>query len=174
MKKIMIVLAACLMTALVFGTASAAEVKIGVVDLYKALNESEPGKKAKTELESFVRTKQSSLEDKGKAIERLRGELEKQGSVLSKDARKAKEEELERVTRDAQRLMSDSQAELRKKENELTGGVLKEIRVVIDEIAKAENYTLVLEKADGLVLYRSATIDFTDKVIKKYNASKGK
>ncbi len=174
MKKLMVVLAACLMAALVFGNASAADVKIGVVDLLKALTESDKGKKAKDELESFARSKQSVLEEKGRTIERLRGELEKQGSVLSKDARKVKEDELERVTRDAQRLMTDSQAEFRKKENELTGAVLRDIRVVIDEIAKAEGYTIVLEKADGLVLYRSASLDFTDKVIQKYNASKGK
>lgn len=174
MKNIMMVLASCLMAVMLFGTASASEVKIGVVDLRKALVESETGKKAKAELESFVRAKQSGLEEKGRTIERLRGELEKQGSVLSKDARKAKEEELERVTRDAQRLMSDAQAELSKKENELTGAVLKDLRAVIDEIAKTEKYTIVLEKADGLVLYRSAAIDFTDKVIQKYNASKGK
>ncbi|HMK44866.1 MAG TPA: OmpH family outer membrane protein [Dissulfurispiraceae bacterium] len=171
MKKMFVLVAALMISVMVCGGAMAADLKIGIVDLYKALNESESGKKAKTELESFAKSKQSGLEDKARTIERLRGELEKQGSVLSKDARKSKEEELERVTRDAQRLAADAQTEFRKKENELTGGVLKDIRVVINDIAKEEKYTLILERADGLVLFADNAIDLTDKVIKKFNAS---
>jgi len=47
------------------GSASGADVvKIGYVDLRVALNESEAGKKAKIELESLIKTKQSSIEEK--------------------------------------------------------------------------------------------------------------
>jgi len=58
------------------GSASGADVvKIGYVDLRVALNESEAGKKAKIELESLIKTKQSSIEEKGKSIEKLKGDL---------------------------------------------------------------------------------------------------
>ena len=74
--------------------AAEASIKIGLVDLFKAVNESE----------------------KGKAIEKLKGELDKQAGVLSADAKKGKEDEMERLTREYQRTVADSQSEVRKKE----------------------------------------------------------
>ena len=76
--------------------ASAENIKIGSVDLIKALNESDAGKKAKTDLEFLIKTKQSSLDEKGKAIEKKKNDIEKQSSVLSAEARKSKEEDIER------------------------------------------------------------------------------
>ena len=57
---------------------------------------------------------------KGKQSKRLKADIEKQASVLSADARKNKEEELEKSVREYQRLVQDSQAEIKKKEAELT------------------------------------------------------
>ena len=148
--------------------------KVGLVDLFKAVNESEQGKKAKADLESIIKDKQTSLEEKGKAIEKLKGELEKQGGVLSAEAKKSKEEEFERLTREYQRTVADSQNEVRKKEGELTGRIVKELRAVIAGIAQAEQYTLILENAEGLVLFADKGLDITDKVIQKFDSVKQK
>ncbi|MFN3479271.1 MAG: OmpH family outer membrane protein [Thermodesulfovibrionales bacterium] len=152
----------------------AQELKIGYVDLRLALNESEAGKKAKTELESMIKIKQAAIDEKGKAIDKLKRDLEKQASVLSEEARKSKEEEIERHIREYQRLVQDSQAEVKKKESELTGSILKELREIIDKIGKEENYTLILENVEGLILYSKKDIDLTEKVIKVYNETKAK
>lgn len=155
--------------------ASAADaLKIGYVDLRVALNESEAGKKAKAELESLIKAKQGAIEDKGRGIERLKGELEKQASVLSAEAKKAKEEEMDRLMRDYQRLVQDSQAEVKKKENELTGTILKELREIIDRIGQEGGYSLILENVEGIILYSRKDLDITEKVIKMYNESKAK
>lgn len=146
--------------------------KVGLVDLYKAVNESEQGKKAKAELESMIKVKQEALEDKGKAIEKLKTELEKQGGVLSADAKKSKEDEFERLTRDYQRVVTDSQNDVRKKEGELTGRIVKDLKVIIASIAQEEHYTVILEKAEGLVLFADNSLDITDKVIQRFNAAK--
>lgn len=148
--------------------------KIGIIDLAKALNESEAGKKAKTDLESLIKAKQSIIEEKAKKVESLKGELEKQAALISAEAKKAKEEELERALRDYQRTVSDAQSEVQKKEGELTNEILKELRNIINSFAQEEGYSLVLEKAEGLVLYSSTNLDITDKVIKKYNETKAK
>jgi len=146
--------------------------KIGFVDLVKALNESESGKKAKTDLEFLIKSKQVTIDEKGKTIEKGKNDLEKQASVLSQEARKSKEEELERQIREYQRLVSDSQSEVKKKESELTGDILKEIRTIIQKIGQDEAYTLILENAEGQILYAIKEIDLTDLVIRKHNESK--
>lgn len=153
---------------------SSGPIKIGYVDLRLALNESEAGKKAKTDLESLIKIKQAAIDEKGKTIDKLKGELEKQASVLSEEARKSKEEEIERNIREYQRMVQDAQADVKKKESELTGTILKELREIIDKIGKEANYTLILENVEGLILYSKKDIDLTEKVIKIYNETKSK
>ena len=155
-------------------TVHAENIKIGVVDLLKALNESDSGKKAKTDLEFLIKLKQSSLEEKSKAAEKLKADLDKQSSVLSSEARKSKEEELDRLVRELQRLATDSQAEVKKKENDFTLEILKELRVIIEKVGNEEGYTMIIENADGIILFSKKEIDLTDVILKKYNASKAK
>jgi outer membrane protein len=168
MKKVLFV-AVILMLAV--GHAYADNVKIGVVDLMKALNESDAGKKAKSELEDMIKTKQAVIDEKGKAIEKMKGELEKQSSVLSADAKKAKEDQLEKMVREYQRVVSDSQTEVKKRESDLTGGILKEIKAIVDQMGKEGGYTMIIENAEGVVLYSKKDLDLTDAVIEKFNAS---
>lgn len=175
MKKILIavLLGFCLLSVGIAPKTSNAEtLKVGIVDLLKALNESEAGKRAKTDLESLIKSKQASIEEKGKNIEKLRTDLEKQAAIISAEAKKAKEEELERLIRDYQRIVADSQAEVKKKEGELTGEILKDLREMINKVAQEEGYSLILENAEGIVLYANKFLDLTDKVIKRYNESK--
>ena len=177
MKKVVLMgaLGLCLLV-LAASPVIAAEtaMKVGLVDLFKAVNESEQGKKAKADLESMIKNKQTSLEEKGKAIEKLKGELEKQGGVLSAEAKKSKEEDFERLTREYQRTVADSQNEVRKQEGELTGRIVKDLRAVIAGIAQEEQYTLILENAESLVLFADKGLDITDKVILKFDSSKQK
>lgn len=159
------------------GSSMAAElitVRIGYVDLVKALNESESGKKAKADLEFLIKTKQTTIDEKGKAIEKAKADIEKQSSVLSPDARKTKEEEMERLLRDYQRLVADSQNEVKKKESELTSDILKDLRAIVQKIGEDEGYTLILESAEGQILYAKKESDLTETVMKKYNESKTK
>jgi outer membrane protein len=170
MRKVayLVVVALLLSSTSVF---AADTIKIGFVDLVKALNESESGKKAKADLEFLIKSKQVAIDERGKAIEKGKTDLEKQASVLSQDARKSKEEELERLIREYQRLVSDSQSEVKKKEGEMTGDILKEIRTIIQKIGQDEAYTVILENAEGQILYSVKEIDLTDTVIKRYGES---
>jgi len=143
-----------------------ADLKVGYVDMQRALNESGIGKKAKADLEGLIKSKQTVIDEKGKEVEAFRKELDKQGTILSDEARKTKQDELDRKMRDYKRLVQDAQAEVKKKENELTGQILLEIRSIIKEIGKKENYTLILENFQEVLLYVDKRIDLTDKVIK--------
>jgi outer membrane protein len=145
-------------------------VKFGAIDVQKILNESDAGKKAKSDLESLIKSKQIMIDEKGKAIEKLKADIEKQASVLSADARKTKEDELEKSIREYQRIVQDSQSEIKKKEAELTDAILKDTRELIEKTGEEEGYMLIIEK--GMVLYSSKGIDITDTVLKRYDESK--
>jgi len=168
MRKIVLLL--FIMSVLPVSLYAADSLKFGTVDLQKSLEESETGKKAKSDLESLRVSKQSVIDEKGRAIDKLKGDIEKQASVLSAEARKNKEEELEKMVREYQRIVQDSQAELKKKEAELTNTTIREIIEIIEKIGAEEGYTIIIEK--GTIPYSDKSIDITETVIKKYNESK--
>jgi outer membrane protein len=169
MKKMLFVAVILMLAA---GNAYADDIKVGVVDLMKVLNESDAGKKAKTELEAAIKAKQTVIDEKGKEIEKMKGDIEKQSSVLSAEARKQKQDELEKMIREYQRTVSDSQNEVKKRESELTNGILREIRSIVEKMGKDDGYTMIIENAEGIILYSKKDLDLTDAVIKKYNEAK--
>ncbi|MBA4371572.1 MAG: hypothetical protein C0402_01780 [Thermodesulfovibrio sp.] len=174
MKKTVWLLVVLFMFAAQQTFAAEPALKVGVVDLIKALNESDAGKKAKADLEVLIKTKQTSIDEKGKEIEKLKTDLEKQSSVLSSDARKSKEDDLERNIREYQRIVTDSQNDVKKKEGEFTGEILKDLRGIIEKMGQEGNYTMIIENAEGIILYSKQDQNLTEQVIKKYNESKGK
>src|SRR4030042_5827637 len=169
MKKILLLF---IFLALPVSLLAAYSVKFGAMDLQKVLNESEAGKKAKSDLEDLIKSKESMIEEKGKTVEKLKSDLEKQASALSTEARKKKEDELEKLLREYQRSVQDSQAEVKKKEGELTDNIIKDIREIVEKIGVEQGYTLIIEK--GIVLYSNKGIEITDDVMKKYNELKNK
>jgi outer membrane protein len=64
--------------------------------------------------------------------------------------------------------MSDQQQELRQKEGEMTADILKQLEKIVNEVGKAEKFTLILERSQ--ILYSDQGIDITNKVIEVYNS----
>lgn len=153
----------------IYVSVAKAELKVGVVDLYRVLNESEEGKKAVTELQNMLESRQKTLEEKQKKIVALKEEYDKKKSVLSEDARKAKEEEIDRLSRELQRTAADYQVELQKKQNEITQSMLKEIRQIINDFAQKEKYNLIIEKAEQIIIFVTPDVEITDQIIALFN-----
>jgi outer membrane protein len=144
--------------------------KIGYIDLQRIVYESETGKKAKSELDALIKSKQAVVDEKRKTLEKLKSDLEKQASALSPEARKAKQDEYEKNEREFLRFAQDSETELRKKDAELKEMIVKEVFELMDKIGKEEGYTMILDRS--MVIYGNKEIDITNMVIKKYNESK--
>jgi outer membrane protein len=67
-----------------------------------------------------------------------------------------------------QRAMGDLQQELRQKEGEMTGDILKELEKIVTEIGKADKFTIILERSQ--ILYSDQATDITNKVIEVFNS----
>ena len=147
----------------------AQNLKIGYVDLQKALNESEAGKKAKETFKAEVDRMEQSLERRKTEVEKLKNELEKKGLLLKEEERDSLERDYRQKLRDFERQYKDSQQELQIKDRDLTGRVLEELRQVIQGMGEEGSYTVILEGNNTVVLYGSRAIDLTETVIKTYN-----
>ncbi len=143
--------------------------KIGFVDLQKALNISEKGKVAKQAFQAEVERVKKDLDSRQNALKLLRDQIEKQGLVLSEEARKAKQKDYQERLRDFQRFYQDSQEELQAKDADLTKDILATLQDVIGKLGEEKGYTLILEKNESSILYGAKAVDLTDEVIKRYN-----
>ncbi len=146
-------------------------VKIGFVDLDRALNESRAGKIALEKLQTKIKETESSLLKEKQDLERLRTDIEKKGLLLKETERRKLEKEFQRRVRNYQREMRDSQEELNQRKNELMADILKGLEKVVTAIGKKEKFTLILERSQ--VLYTDQGVDITDRVIKRYDSNGG-
>ena len=146
--------------------------KIGYVDLQRALNESESGRKAKEDFKVQVDKLQAQLKRQKDEIDSLKDQLEKKSVVMKEEERANLEDEYRRKLRDFERNYKDSQADLQKKDNELTGAIIKDLQEVIRDYGEREGYTLILEATSSAVLYGTKSADLTDDVMKLYNSTR--
>jgi outer membrane protein len=150
----------------------AADVKIGYVDLQRALNESEAGKRAKADFKVQVDKLEGQLKGKKDELDKLKDELDRKAVVMRDDERKRLEDDFQRKRLDLKRQFEDSQASLQKKDNELTGQIIQELQEIIRQIGDRDRYTLILEISSAPVLYTDKSSDLTDQVLTAYNAKK--
>ena len=146
--------------------------KIGSVDIQKAVNECLAGKEAKKNLTIEVEKFQRLIAERQKELQQMKETLEKQGLLLSSEARAAKERELQTKLRDFQRWGEDIQNEMNQKRAELEKNIALGLQRVIQKVGADEGYTLILEKNENIVLFSSKSTDITDLVIKAYDSQK--
>jgi outer membrane protein len=165
------VAALTVLLALVTATAALAEMKIAYVDMQRALNECNAGKKAKSQFRVEIQQLQSKLERKQSELQALKDELQKKGMLMRDDQRLNLQDSYTRKLRDFESTYKDSKAELQQKDNEVTGSIIRDLAYVVRTVGERDGYTLILEK--GSLLWGTPAIDITDQVIRQYNASPG-
>ena len=149
--------------------AGVAPAKIGFVDIQRVLARSSAGVAAREQLEKEKATMQRQVDAQRGEIDKLREELEKKGQLLSADARREKQEQLERRVRDARRLVDDLQGTLQKKEEALLAKVLQDVGGLIQKVGKEKGYAMVLERQRSSILYASPESDLTDDVLRAFD-----
>ena len=155
-----------------FGSVWAADLKVGFVDIQRAVNECREGIEAKKALIKEAEKFQRLGQEKQKELQTMKDSLEKQALMLTPDARAAKEKEFQNKGREFQRWVEDGQNEIKSKEMEMLKTIAMGLQKVVQKMGADEGYTLVLEKNEEFVLYASKSIDLTDRVIKAYDAQK--
>jgi outer membrane protein len=143
-------------------------VRIGYVDIQKVISESQAGKRAKDRFQAQVKKAEGDIIKERQELERLKADLDKKGPLLKDEERRNLESDLQKRSINLQRSMSDYQQELQAKNSEMMADILKELEKIVNEVGKAEKFTLILERSQ--ILYSDQGIDITSKVIETYNS----
>ena len=142
--------------------AGAAEFKIGFVNTERVFREAAPAVKAQKKLEKEFAARDQELQKMTKQAKDLQTYLEKEGVTISDADRRNKERDLANLNRDFQRLQREFREDLNLRRNEELAQVQERANKVIQSIAEAEKFDLILQEA----VYASPRIDITDKVLK--------
>ncbi len=176
MKKISLTTLTMLILGLFLSPMAAvgAEIKVGYVDVQRAIEETSTGKKAKKELEKEVSEKQKDLEKKKADIQKMQEDLEKKKSVLSEEVRQRKAAELQEEFMKYQQLVGQTEMNIRKREQELTKPIVDKLKTAIEKVAKDKKLDMILHQSEKFqtVLWASDQLDLTDEVIKQYEKLK--
>ena len=141
-----------------------AELKIGFVDLAK-LSESAPQiKEAQSKIDAEFSSREQELISTQRQLGKLEERLSKDGAVMSDSERSKLEREILSKRRDLKRSQDEFRDDLNIRKNEMLRKVNVEIGEVIQNIAKSENYDLIL--AQG-VMYAGDRVDITDRILKQ-------
>ncbi len=149
--------------------ASAQErMKIGYIDVQRVIAESQSGKRAKERFQVQVKKAEADVQKERQDLERLKSDLDKKGPLLKEEERRSMEGDLQKRSVILQRTMNDYQQDLRQKESEIMSEILKEVEQIVNEVGKAEKFTLIFERSQ--IIYSDQGIDITSKVIETYNS----
>ncbi len=148
--------------------ATAAELKIGFIDQERITRESAPAERASKQLEKEFAPRAQELQRREAQIKSLQGQLEKDAMTMSESDRRAKEQELGRLSLDFQRMQREYREDLNLRRNQELGALFERANRIIRQIAEAEKYDIIFQEA----VYRNPKIDITDKVLKALADSK--
>jgi outer membrane protein len=164
MKRLLFAIFAVMMCA---GVASAQNYM--VVNSEKVFKSIDAYNNALEQIETLSETYQKQVDAKFAAVETLYNNYMAQRASLSESVRQSREQQILNAEAEAaeyQESLFGNEGELMKKRMELIQPIQQQVFATLESFAKANGYDLVIDiAANPTVLYYSAKVDFTDKII---------
>jgi outer membrane protein len=142
--------------------AQAADLKIGFIDPERINRESVPAERASKQLEKEFAPRAQELQRREGQIKSLQAQLEREAMTMSESDRRAREQELTRLSVEFQRMQREYREDLNLRRNQELAALLERANRIIRQIAEAEKFDLIVQEA----VYRNPRIDITDRVLK--------
>ncbi len=142
-----------------------AQAKVAVVNVQKAILDSDEIKKAQTVLEAKYKSRQDELLKLQKDLESIQTQL--QGGKLSQSAASELQLRGTREQRDAQRISEDLQADADRDRQEILSKSTQKMLEVVKKIADEKGYDVVIDVSQAF--YTKPSLDITAEVAAAYN-----
>jgi len=173
MSKRLIIAAIIFSLTLVMSAAvqvSAAEMKIGVMNVQKVLVSSVSGKSAKAKFDEKMQELQSNFKAEEEALITMQKDIEKKSSAWSEETKQTKVREFQKKRRELQEKSDDARFELKTLQDNELAPILKALEGVVANYGKENGFTMILDSKSGVV-YFSETVDITDQLVTALDAA---
>lgn len=163
------ILAAVWATAMLGAPAMAqAQIKVGVLDFGRLMDESPQGKALIDSLRSEATAKQRELQTAGTSLQGKRDKLVKDRATMTPDQISRAEKEIRDGERDLARRQQEVQDDFNARRNEEMAKLQQTLIIEARAYAKAQNLDLVV--TEGNVIYATPAIDITAGVLQSLQA----
>jgi outer membrane protein len=154
-------------------SALAEEVKLGYVDLQRAISETEDGRKAKAQLKKEFDQKQKEIDEQQADVKAAIEDFDKKRTLLSADKVREKETELQARLQKVQQTYMRHQQDLQAKQDQVMGKIIERMNKILIKIATTENFTMIFDKTPGGLVFAKPHLDITNDLIRRYNSGEG-
>ena len=133
--------------------------KIAYIDFQRVAMESLDGQSFSAKINALVAKKQAEGGEKAKQLQLNQQKLAQSGAVMSDAARAQLEKDIERQTREGERLQQELQLEFQKK-----------IMPVVQQVFSEKGLQVLLSRSDAGIVLADPGLDLTGDVVKKLDA----
>ncbi len=152
---------------LMFGQVASAQLKVGVVNMQRAVFESAEIKKADIEMQARYKPRADRAQALQNEIASIAQQLQAGSGKLTPQAESDLNAEGTRKQRELTRMNEDMQADVERERNEILSKSTQKMAEVVKKLAESKGLDLVLD--NGTTLYFKPTMDVTDEAIAAYN-----
>jgi outer membrane protein len=141
--------------------------RIAVVDLQRAVMETEDGLRAQSTLRKFFERRQLEMNMRQEELVKKKEDIEKQSKLLSKEAIQRALEEWQGQYDGLQAAYAEYERDRGRRQNEVTAPIYGRVTGLLRKLAQREGYDMVLDRQ--VVPYAKSDLDLTDQLILMYN-----
>jgi outer membrane protein len=157
-------------------TAPAGPAKVAVIAFQVAVAQTNEGQRNFADLQKKYAPREAHIKGLADEIDTLTKQLQAQGDKLSDVERASRTKTLDEKKKKAQRELEDAQNDMNQEMQEMYNGVASKVYDVLDNYAKQQGYTLVLDitqQQQNPVLWASESTNITQQVKDAYNVKSG-
>jgi len=167
--KVFVLLALAAIVA--WGTAAKDDepIKIGVVDIDRAISSTDEGKAAREEFARKQREAEARIQPLFERYKALEEEMKAKKFVLSDEALFQKQLDLVEMRNQIQSKGKEIEGQMKVDQKRLEGPLIAKLGEIIEDIGKTHGFTLILRRGAPGFLYTREALDVTDLVIENYN-----
>lgn len=152
--------------------ATAAGVRIGILDVRGAIVGSAEGKLAQAELQSQFSPRQNEIENLRKQIEDIQRRLQSAGNTMSDEEKARLARQGDSLSRIYQRRTDDLREDLQAAENEVLDRIGRKMRDVLDRYGRENAFTVIFNvSGQDSIVYATNQVDVTQDIIRLYDAA---
>jgi Skp family chaperone for outer membrane proteins len=146
--------------------------KLGVINSQEVLERSAEGKRVIARLQERDKANQAALTKYDEEIRQLETKINTQRLTLSEEALYNMSADLQKKQTDRKRVAEDASRDFQDLQVKLFNKVQSELIPIIEALGKEKGIDLILDLAKSGAVYFNPTVDLTEEVIKRYDASK--
>ena len=152
---------------------SFAQLKIGVVDMERAVTTSSEGKKAEQKFTAKLDEYRKEIEKKQKELEDIQTRLRTGDRLMNEETKANLNRNATRIQTDLQRMQEDSEKALDSLRSELLAPIAQIAEAIVQAFAQEQGFTVLLDSSNpqnGSIIYVAEKANVTDEIIRRIDS----